>query len=304
LFLFVFKHQVIKMFRGGQVFCSTWALNRDEGYASLHGPFTQENGPKYLGDTSLDGPQSRYGRCGKGRNLCFCHDSNFDSPARSTVSTDVVRHLTSLQMATRVSFQGDKLAKTWSWTIRLAAGSSMLGALSLIHIYLHDVVLIWRQERQLCSNFNFHIYGPTILNHFLMKMWTRCKTVCSELFSPWTTKIIFVFNNKFWEEIIAHFPLILHGPHRERRIQQFSNYYVCKSLTYPLLSNGGTHIGTQTEERYLWSTPSYIGSGAITRIPSFIKIGSGIQRLMGRFTGTQTTQTEWWSHKPALFLSE
>jgi hypothetical protein len=28
-------------------------------------------------------------------------------------------------------------------------------------------------------------------------------------------------NDKFWEEIIAYFPLIRHGPHRKRLLQQF-----------------------------------------------------------------------------------
>jgi hypothetical protein len=42
-----------------------------------------------------------------------------------------------------------------------------------------------------------------------------------------------------------------------------------------------------------------MGSGAIIYIPSFIKIGSGIQKLMGggSLTGTQTA---WRSHKPTL----
>jgi hypothetical protein len=30
------------------------------------------------------------------------------------------------------------------------------------------------------------------------------------------------------------------------------------------------------------------GSGAVIYVPSFIKIGSGIQKLMGGFTDTQT----------------
>jgi hypothetical protein len=34
-----------------------------------------------------------------------------------------------------------------------------------------------------------------------------------------------------------------------------------------------------------------MGSGAMIYIPSFIKIGLGIQKLMGRNTGTQTDIT-------------
>jgi hypothetical protein len=28
-------------------------------------------------------------------------------------------------------------------------------------------------------------------------------------------------NKKFWEELMAYFPLIQHGPHRKRHLQQF-----------------------------------------------------------------------------------
>jgi hypothetical protein len=30
-----------------------------------------------------------------------------------------------------------------------------------------------------------------------------------------------LYNKKFWEELIAYFPLIRHGPHRERRLRRF-----------------------------------------------------------------------------------
>jgi hypothetical protein len=39
-----------------------------------------------------------------------------------------------------------------------------------------------------------------------------------------------------------------------------------------------------------------MGSGAVIYVPSFIKIGSGIQKLIGR-----DTQTATWSHNPTLF---
>jgi hypothetical protein len=34
-------------------------------------------------------------------------------------------------------------------------------------------------------------------------------------------------NKKFWEELVANFPLIWHGSHRKRRFQQFFYCYVC-----------------------------------------------------------------------------
>jgi hypothetical protein len=43
-----------------------------------------------------------------------------------------------------------------------------------------------------------------------------------------------------------------------------------------------------------------MGSGAMIYIPSFIKIGSAIRKLMGE----GDTQTEWRSHKPTFIFSK
>jgi hypothetical protein len=43
-----------------------------------------------------------------------------------------------------------------------------------------------------------------------------------------------------------------------------------------------------------------MGSGAIIYIPSFIKINSAIQKLIG---GDTQTQTPWRSHKPTFISS-
>jgi hypothetical protein len=44
-----------------------------------------------------------------------------------------------------------------------------------------------------------------------------------------------------------------------------------------------------------------MGSGAMIHIPSFIKIGSGVHKLIRWGTYVYTdTQTAWRSHKPAL----
>jgi hypothetical protein len=45
-----------------------------------------------------------------------------------------------------------------------------------------------------------------------------------------------------------------------------------------------------------------MGSGAMKYIPSFIKIGSGIQKLIE--WGFTDTQTEWRLHKPTFIFSE
>jgi hypothetical protein len=34
-------------------------------------------------------------------------------------------------------------------------------------------------------------------------------------------------NKKYWEELMAYFPLILHQPHTERHAQQFFYWYMC-----------------------------------------------------------------------------
>jgi hypothetical protein len=45
-----------------------------------------------------------------------------------------------------------------------------------------------------------------------------------------------------------------------------------------------------------------MGSGAIIYIPSFIKIGSAIKKLMGE--GYTDTQAAWRSHKPTFIFSK
>jgi hypothetical protein len=45
-----------------------------------------------------------------------------------------------------------------------------------------------------------------------------------------------------------------------------------------------------------------MGSGAMIYIPSFIKIGSAIRKLMGE--GDTRTQTAWRSRKPTFILSK
>jgi hypothetical protein len=44
-----------------------------------------------------------------------------------------------------------------------------------------------------------------------------------------------------------------------------------------------------------------MGSGAMIYVPSFIKIGSGVQKLIG---GDTNTQTAWRSHKPTLIFNK
>jgi hypothetical protein len=96
-------------------------------------------------------------------------------------------------------------------------------------------------------------------------------------------------NKKFWEELIAHFPLIRHGQQRKRRVQQFFYFWVCVRCrgnvsTMPFPSNNRrTRIDTQ--EGFMKYAVE-IGSCAMICIPSFIKIISTIQKLIRGDTQT------------------
>jgi hypothetical protein len=112
--------------------------------------------------------------------------------------------------------------------------------------------------------------------------------------------------------------LTRHRPHWKRRVQQF--FYCCRCIRYrgnvsteplPIKDRG---IFTEPS-RYLATIGGYtyrhtdwweglfnyaveMGSGAVIYIPSFIEIGSGVQKLIGWIH--RHTQTATWSHKPTL----
>jgi hypothetical protein len=73
---------------------------------------------------------------------------------------------------------------------------------------------------------------------------------CIEIdYKPFRLTRYKINNNKFWEELIAYFPLIRHGPHRKRSAQQF--LYCCvysltvRFITEPFPSkDSGIHIQT------------------------------------------------------------
>jgi hypothetical protein len=62
---------------------------------------------------------------------------------------------------------------------------------------------------------------------------------------PTTTTTTTTTTKKFWEEPIAYFPLIRHGPHRRRRLQQlFAAMGTC--LPSRCLTNDMGHTETQS----------------------------------------------------------
>lgn len=63
----------------------------------------------------------------------------------------------------------------------------------------------------------------------------KCRGV-TERPRPHSSRIVLI--NKFWEELIAYFPLIRRGSHEKRRVQQFfysQNYYFF--WTFPMFRN-------------------------------------------------------------------
>jgi hypothetical protein len=91
--------------------------------------------------------------------------------------------------------------------------------------------------------------------------------------------------NKFWEELIASFTLILHGPHRRTRptILLLHVYSLPHLLfTEPLSTNDKRlHIHTHRPMEGFMKYAVEMGSVAMINIRSFIKIGSGLQKSMG-----------------------
>jgi hypothetical protein len=89
---------------------------------------------------------------------------------------------------------------------------------------------------------HLHYKPLPILSHFVffftcnLKEWsptTKIKTICNWGWNkaaeeePTSNKyIVERRNKKFWEELIAYFPLKRHGPHRMRRPKQFFNCWV------------------------------------------------------------------------------
>jgi hypothetical protein len=75
--------------------------------------------------------------------------------------------------------------------------------------------------------------------------------------------------------------------------------------TEPLPSNDrqDTRTDTQTDGKDL-KYATEMDSSAITYTPSFINIGSGIQKLIGGKHRHRDIQIEWRSHKPTFIFSK
>jgi hypothetical protein len=111
------------------------------------------------------------------------------------------------------------------------------------------------------------------------------------------------YNKKFWEELIAYFPWYDTG-HIENDASNNSSVVACVFVTGVmfLLSRCLATIGGYTYRHTDWWEGIFneaVEMGSVY-VPSFIKIGSGIQKFI---EDTQThTHTATWSHEPTLFF--
>jgi hypothetical protein len=98
-------------------------------------------------------------------------------------------------------------------------------------------------------------------------------------------------NKKLWEELIAYFPRIRHGPHRKRRVQDFFCCFVCircrfSFRTESLPSNDrGVHIQTHRLMGRIYKVRRRDGLKCHD-IQSLIKTGLGIHKLIWGDTQT------------------
>jgi hypothetical protein len=153
--------------------------------------------------------------------------------------------------------------------------------------------------------------------------------LCIPLIDFWMPEPIFMklgtyINGVIKQEVLGRtnhlLSLIRHRPHWKWRVQHFFCCCVCirysgNVSTEPLPSNERgnfsepsrylvTIMGHTYRHRLMEGFFNYaieMVSGAMIYVPSFITIGSGVQKLMGG--GIQThARTATWSHKPTLFF--
>jgi hypothetical protein len=111
---------------------------------------------------------------------------------------------------------------------------------------------------------------------------------------------------KFWEELVACFILIRHGSYRECFLQQFfASAGTSLPSSYLATIEGYTETHTDWWEGFMKYVVE-MGWSVMLHLPSFIQIGSGIQKLMGwRGTHRHTdTQTSLWNHKHTFNFSK
>jgi hypothetical protein len=99
--------------------------------------------------------------------------------------------------------------------------------------------IIWLESDYLVSKYRFKLYPfgmitlcfhVTHICHFIsvkqhfsvLCSWSILFSSSNFLFLLYFSKYgMLAINNKFWEELIAYFPLIRHGPHRKRKSQKW-----------------------------------------------------------------------------------
>jgi hypothetical protein len=89
-----------------------------------------------------------------------------------------------------------------------------------------------------------------------------------------------ISKSKFWEELIAYFPLIRHGPTRKWSLQQFFVVAGTCLLSRCLATIRGCTYGHTDWWEGFMKYDVELGSDSMIYIPSFIKIFSGIRKLI------------------------
>jgi hypothetical protein len=162
-----------------------------------------------------------------------------------------------------------------------------------------------------CVEFTFYSFFKTCWTLFETHVpkWADFNTHILKLKNASVTVYLWVTKNKkFWEEIIAYYDLIRHGPHKKRRVQQFC-CCVCircrgNVFTDPLPSNNtGIHIqthwlmgGTSIYEARRWN-------GLRCRDIHIKFYKDWFRRSKVDMVGYIDRPTEWWYRRTFIFLT-
>jgi hypothetical protein len=140
-------------------------------------------------------------------------------------------------------------------------------------------------SRPNCS-LNGYAICPYINNLCVVGHWSTIHGSQSMCFWISLREANIFINNKFWEELIACFPLIRRGPYRKRRVQQLFYCLVCiryrgNVFTKPLpINSREIHIEAHRLMEGIYEVGRWDGLNTMIYTPSFIKISSSIKKLI------------------------
>jgi hypothetical protein len=164
----------------------------------------------------------------------------------------------------------------------------------------------WRTRSSVSESFGVHdsnLGGDTVLNQSLLGFpelvllnagivfWNNSwppvffiiheSSYHSTLYNAWCW---YIKCKKFCEEAISYFPLIRDGPHRNGRLKQFFYSCMCILSSCSVFTESPLGNGTHRDRLMGRIYEVEMDSSGMIYIPSFINIGSGIQKLIIRDT--------------------